>query len=193
MAFEDIIKKIKSDSQNEIKSMLAEIEDETSNILSTNEARIKKLREDSTRDAQLKAKIEADRAITLANIDFKKELLKTRQDKINSAFKDAGRMVAGLDDKEYSKFIMSIIRSVKLDGDEEVISNPTRLLLFKNGLVYEINKELGTNLVLSDETRNFSGGLFLKKGKIETNLTLDAIIRSLREDLEPEVAKILFK
>jgi len=48
------------------------------------------------------------------------------------------------------------------------------------------------NVTLSERTGEFSGGLILKEGGIETNLTYEALVASRREQLEDEVIPILF-
>ena len=48
------------------------------------------------------------------------------------------------------------------------------------------------NVTLSERTGEFSGGLVMKEGGIETNLTYEALVASRREQLEDEVIPILF-
>jgi len=47
-------------------------------------------------------------------------------------------------------------------------------------------------ITLSERTGDFSGGLVLKEGGIETNLSYDALVMSRREQLEDDVVSILF-
>jgi V/A-type H+-transporting ATPase subunit E len=48
------------------------------------------------------------------------------------------------------------------------------------------------NLRLSDETRRFSGGVVLVGKNVELNCTFDSTLKLIRDDIEPEVAAILF-
>ena len=47
-------------------------------------------------------------------------------------------------------------------------------------------------LKLSNETRDIKGGFILEKNGIEVNNTFEALVNSLKEDLEYEVANVLF-
>ena len=53
-------------------------------------------------------------------------------------------------------------------------------------------KASGRKVVLSDETARTIGGLIVKSGDIQTNLTLESILRLEREKLESDVVGILF-
>ena len=50
----------------------------------------------------------------------------------------------------------------------------------------------GTGLSLSEETRNIMGGFVMVDGDIEINCTFETLIRLQREQLEKEVAQVLF-
>ncbi|MEG1777682.1 MAG: V-type ATP synthase subunit E, partial [Angelakisella sp.] len=48
-------------------------------------------------------------------------------------------------------------------------------------------------LYISDEVGKFRGGIKLREGNIETNCTFEVLVSRAKEDLEPEVARILFQ
>ena len=50
----------------------------------------------------------------------------------------------------------------------------------------------GTGLSLSEETRNIMGGFVMVDGDIEINCTFETLVRLQREQLEKEVAQVLF-
>ena len=49
------------------------------------------------------------------------------------------------------------------------------------------------NLSLADESRDIQAGLILSNGKIETNCSVETLVELRRNELAPEVAKLLFE
>ena len=60
-------------------------------------------------------------------------------------------------------------------------------------MVTKVAKALKIKLALSDKSGDFKGGLILSGVNYDKNLTLDDIVRRIRQDSETHVAKILFK
>ena len=63
--------------------------------------------------------------------------------------------------------------------------------------IKEINRQLGTgykgNLKLSEQKENVESGFILKRGNIKNNSSLDVLIGEAQNELEIELAKLLFK
>ena len=51
----------------------------------------------------------------------------------------------------------------------------------------------GMKVTVSEETVSSSGGLVVRNGDIQTNLTLESIIRLEREKLEADVVGLIFE
>jgi V/A-type H+-transporting ATPase subunit E len=82
-------------------------------------------------------------------------------------------------------------------GEEELIFNPEDKKKFGKKFVATINEKLkaedkNANLSLSDETRDISGGVILKEEGVENNNSFEALLAMRRDDLEAQVAGILF-
>jgi V/A-type H+-transporting ATPase subunit E len=45
---------------------------------------------------------------------------------------------------------------------------------------------------LSSDTRDISGGFILRRGRAETNGSFDTLLAMLRDEIETEIAEILF-
>ena len=64
-------------------------------------------------------------------------------------------------------------------------------------MVIAANEQLGKegrtgNLTLSEESRDFQGGLYVQDGNVETNCTFRALIRLQRQNTAKDVAAVLF-
>jgi V/A-type H+-transporting ATPase subunit E len=78
-------------------------------------------------------------------------------------------------------------------GDEEVLIGEGEKRIdqaFLDSVSKEIGK--GEGLKLADERRPIQGGFVLRSGRVETNCALKTVLREAREQLETDVAAILF-
>jgi V/A-type H+-transporting ATPase subunit E len=84
-----------------------------------------------------------------------------------------------------------------IEGDENLVLNHEGLkvigLEFMDSLNAELkDKGLKGEIRLLKKEGSFRGGFILEKNGIEINNTYEALISSLRDELEFEVAKVLF-
>ena len=56
----------------------------------------------------------------------------------------------------------------------------------------KLNEKINAEITLSETAGNFKGGFILENNGIEINSTYEALVSSLRDELEFEVAKVLF-
>ena len=85
----------------------------------------------------------------------------------------------------------------KNSTDEVLILNEKGLKIIDASVLSEINNELASKgkkgaITLSNERGSFQGGFILEKDGIQINNTFEALVNSLKEELEFEVAKKLF-
>ena len=69
--------------------------------------------------------------------------------------------------------------------------------IIDSSFIEEVNRELNSKgihgkIVLADETGTFKGGFILEKDGVQINNTFEAIVESLRDELEFQVSKELF-
>ena len=88
---------------------------------------------------------------------------------------------------------MTMIKKAAASGQEEIIVSPEDREMFAGGLLEEINGKLGLNLRLSDESRDIQGGFILRAPGIEIHSSFEALIRMERDQIETEIADILFQ
>jgi V/A-type H+-transporting ATPase subunit E len=116
---------------------------------------------------------------------------------ISRAFDIAMQKLSVLPEKDYVALLARLASEASSTGDETVVLSlkdhkacGEEVLKSANEFLEKAGKK--NNLTLSEETGAFDSGLMLKSGKVETNCTLDAILRLCKEDLAPEVAAVLF-
>ncbi len=187
-------------------------------ILSKIEQEAKKAAADTLADAKANsekiaadydAKIAQQRAEILANADAqvaaiklrndsqcgileRNENLKTRRASIDVAFKKAEDMLCDMSAEKKIAFYSDMAVSI-VNEDSEIILNAKEKAEFGEVFVEYLNKKLkGAKVKLADNVGGFTGGFMLKNGNIETNCTFEVLVSRAKDELEPEVAKVLF-
>ncbi|MCK5758071.1 MAG: hypothetical protein KAH14_03185 [Clostridiales bacterium] len=154
---------------------------------------------DRTMEAEKKRAIDegaesAKRVIANVKLEGRKKKLAARQDAVNLVFDSAVKKMAGLPEKEYVRFLANIAMPALGKGKNELILNTRD----RDSVGIKIIEILGEKVpdmkvVVSEETVSSLGGLVVRNGDIQTNLTLESIIRLEREKLEADVVGLIFE
>lgn len=147
--------------------------------------------------AQRDGKDRKDRILARAALNARNELLAAKQEAVEKVLTSAYENVEKMDKNEYSLFLERMLLSSVETGDEEIIFDENDLSRIDTSLVKRVNKILKergrrNDVTISSENRSIRNGFILKRGDLEINCSIDAQIRSLREELEGEIAAILF-
>ena len=142
---------------------------------------------------QNKARI--DRA---ARLEAKKAILSAKQELLSEAYASAGRKLLSLPEEDYAAFAAELAGNAARTGDETVILNAAdrarvgeKVVAAANALLQD--RGLPGKLTLSDETREISGGVVLRKGSVEVNCTVESLLEWSHSRLDADVAGILFR
>lgn len=153
--------------------------------------------------SKLTEKAEADgaelyrRLIAQAGLEQRKEILRTKQELIDAAFKKALERISSLPDRDYQRLLENmIVEAAGVEGGEVIVSEKDAKRV-DGRFLNNINKRLsgmgyGGAVVLSNRYIETAGGFILKKGDMEINSTFEILFDTLRSELENEVVRILF-
>lgn len=145
------------------------------------------LAEDKAREAKCEDTLEKLRLA--AQLEGKKLISNTRRTLVNSVRDKALEQLLSLPDKEYLKLLVSLVSEVASDNEGgEIAMNEKDLKRCGKALI----KELGGNLTLCEKPVGIIGGLILRRGSVEYNCTLNAVLNDVFEKAAPEVSNILF-
>ena len=191
---ESLTSKILEDSDIKAKALIEEAKLEEKSILD------KKKREAEIESkiiidkAEVEAKIRAERVISNAEIQVRNMKLEAKQKVLDRVFTEALERLSVISKDNTIEFIKKTILSSEIQGNEELILGEN---IASDDFVAKINsylKELGRKgeLKLSTDKRNIKGGYIVSKNGIEINYTFDALVKLMRDELEAEVAGILF-
>lgn len=193
----NITSKILKDAEVERDSILATSEDEKNKIISKIVSSAKALESEILTKAEQDGKSKKDRIISSAKLKVRNDKLAQKQSVMDIVFNEALNKLCTLSTDDLSNFIRRSILSMDIEGDENLILNQEGLkvigLEFMDSLNAELkDKGLKGEIRLLKKAGNFRGGFILEKNGIEINSTYEALISSLRDELEFEVAKVLF-
>lgn len=184
----------------------AKVESEKIISIAAGEAKslLEDLKEAADRDAaavkdegRALAQSKAERLSGTAESERKREILKAKQELIDEAFSRALKLIRELPRKDHINFLAKRAVSALTDGTDKIILNASDRTEIAQELLAEINsaaaaRGLRTEVALSDTVGTFQGGLIVVHGKVETNATVDALLRNLRETMAGEIADRLF-
>jgi V/A-type H+-transporting ATPase subunit E len=163
-----ITKDSKAKSDGIINSRVKEANDQKSKILER---------------ANSEAALMKERVISNAELRVRDEKLKAKQEVINKVFKESKKRLLKIDEEKYIQFLQSNIKDLSLKGNEVLV-------------VPENMKERVKSLKLPvkvSEDETLDSGFILKDNDTILNFSFDSLVDYLREELETEIARDLFK
>ena len=138
------------------------------------------------------------RILSMAQLENRKALLQAKQQIIDEVFEKAKAKLKKMPDDKYRGLIAEMLKKSVITGNEEVVISGNDKDRISPEFLAEINKtlkDLGKqgNLKISKTPGQMIGGFILKSEDLEVNNTFDSLINMEREELETEIAKILFE
>lgn len=186
--------KIIKDAEEKSKKILASAEEEKNKILTKKINIANELKSEIVIKSEIEAKSKKERMISGATLKARNSKLAAKQDVIQSVFASSIDRLNNLSKEEFVEFVKNAILSLGEIGEQNLILNKDGIELVDINFVNEINESLGNkgNITVSNKIGDFKGGFILEKDGVEMNNTYDALVNSLVDELEFEVAGILF-
>lgn len=190
----NLTSKIIKDSEEKKANILKDANEQKSKILSKKNDEAQRDKEAVIEKAKLEAASRKERIISSAELKARNSKLEAKQHIIDEVFSRSIEELSKLPSEDFKSFVKETIKNTAIDGDEKIILNDEGKKVITSDVLNELNAELSQkgNLTISDETADFKGGFVLEKNGIEINNTFEALVNSLRDELEFEVAKVLF-
>ncbi|ENK0837374.1 V-type ATP synthase subunit E [Clostridium sporogenes] len=189
--------KILEEAKVKKEEFIKEAKEDGKKILDKKTAEAKIIEKNTIEKAERESVIRRERILSNAELKVRNERLQSKQKVIEKVLEKSLEKLSSLSKEEYLSYIKERILTLPIDGDEKIIINLKDKLLITEDFINEINSglvkkgKLG-NLSLSDETRDFKAGFILEKNGIEINNSFEALISSMKDELEYEVARVLF-
>ncbi|MBT9176334.1 MAG: V-type proton ATPase subunit E [Firmicutes bacterium] len=197
MSIEKILAKILGDAEKQVQAIYAA-------GYANEEARLAAAKQQAVAQgegiitgAEARVVEEEARLLTAARLDARKKLLAVKQSVMEEAFAKALAALRALPVHEQRQLLKAMILSAVETGEEKVACAREDSQVFQPAFLEEVNAALTATgrrgqLTLSAEHLPTGGGFYLLGESLEINVTYPILLKSVREQLEPEVATVLF-
>jgi V/A-type H+/Na+-transporting ATPase subunit E len=190
-----IVQKILDDAEKEKQRILTqaqtEVEERKRDLERTCEAR----KSQAQKRAEEKAEQIYRRTIANAMLEGRKMKLQARRESVDEAFEKAMDRLCSLSEEKYLEVMVRLVLPCLEDrGTNEIIPTAFGSARHAARLVEELETSVPEKtVVLSEETVPGRGGVVVKNGRVQTNLTFETLLRFGKDALESEVTRILFE
>jgi V/A-type H+-transporting ATPase subunit E len=197
VALEGILEKINRNAEEKVEAIREEGRLKRREIISRAESQARERSERIVVKATEKAELERRRSSVAAELRRRKEILSEKQTLMDECFRAALDELLKLPDEEYRSLIRTMLLRIASSGDETVLVSPDDEKRIAAGFIDRINaelKEAGKNgsLKLERSSPTVRGGFILRTEEVEVDCSFGTLLAQLREDLESDVAAMLF-
>jgi len=197
MTIKDINNKIISDAKIQAERIIAQAEDNANNIIKKGEKEADNIKNIILYKNNQEASLKKSKILTEAKLEAKKTILLEKQKIIEDVFDKALESILKLSDKDYHYFIKKLILDNIEIGDETIFIGSSDQRKISESFIEDINKELKSKgekgeLKLSTSYLPIKGGVIIGSGKIRKNISLELLLKDVREESEMQISKILF-
>jgi len=197
MSAEKIIEKILSDARAEAQRTLEGARAQAAQIHEHAQSEAQHQRDLILAQAREEAQSRRRAQLAAAAAAARNAVLEAKRAILERVFEQAAAKLTAMPVSEYKSWLLRLLLDAVETGEEEVILSSSDRQTMGEALIREANAQLAKHgkkgaLKLSVETRDMGKGFVLKGVNSETNVTLKALLRRAQEELELEVAQMLF-
>jgi len=197
MTIKDINEKIISDARIQADKIISQAEDNANDIIKKGKKEADNVKKVILYKINQEASLKKSKILTEANLEAKKTILLEKQKIMEDIFDKALESIAKLNSKDYLNFIKKLILDNIERGDETIFTGSLDKNKICKDFIEEINKELKAKdkkgeLRLSTSYLPIKGGVVIGSGKIRKNISLEFLLKKIREELEIQISKDLF-
>ena len=183
-----ILDRILADARDRSDYLIAQADQAAAETVAAAQASGEQLQAQAGVLASSQAEAILSRARSAVAMEKRKAMLQARQDLIDEAIARAGKTVQNLPGADKVSFGRSLLQSSKIRKGSVILPAADRHL----GPAMLDELDGGMSFTLDDESGDFTGGLIIRQGQVEENLTLDLLIKNSRTQLVQLAASILF-
>lgn len=182
-----IVERIISDGKKESEKIIADAEAYAENAVAEAEKSASEYILKERESAKLAAEDVFSGKRTLSALEEKKIILRAKQELVETVYLRAKQKLLKMGKEEFSVFIEKLVSTYGEEGDEVVLPENSPLTVSEAENLPPI-KKLGLKVM----TGNIEGGIVLSGKNCDKDLTFSAILESVREKTEAEIASKLF-
>jgi V/A-type H+-transporting ATPase subunit E len=189
--------KIIDDAEAEAREILEQANAEAGVIKDEAEAEVRQIEAEAKAKAEAEAKEHIRRQVSLGELEARKAILADKGNVLEEVFNRALDDLKRRDREGSYALTKGLLLKAVEHGDEEVIMSPDDRSAVGEAFVRDVNSKLKSQgrrgeMTLSEETREIRGGFILRRGRAEINSSYETLLAMLRDEVETEIAKMLF-
>ena len=193
MALEDIIKRIKEKVSQEVEKIKQEADREREEIIKKAKQEADRVKDELIKKATEEGEGERQRRLMRTRSEERKNILAFKRELIDKVFRQAKERLDNLSEEEYLKWSERLLLTNIDSGKEEILVSPRDKDLMERILVGGLGggldkKETRFLPELSEKERGF----IIRKEGVQIDYTFSSLFSYLEDELEIEVARILF-
>jgi len=197
VSLDNIIAKIVGDAQTKAQELDVAGRAKVEALLSAAQQQAFNQGEGIVASATARVAEEEARLLTAARLEARKQLLSAKQAVMEEAFFQALADLRARPLHEQRRMLAAMLQKAVETGEEQVVYAKEDSQIFASPFLDDVNAALKAqgkhgHLTLAPECRPTGGGFYLLGDGLEINATFPTLIKSIREQLEPEVAAVLF-
>lgn len=193
MALEDIIKGIKEKVLQEVEETKQEVDREKEEIIKKAKQEADEVKGQILKRAREERENERQRRLMRTRSEERKKTLALKRELIDKVFRRAKEEWDDLSGEEYLKWSKRLLISNIDSGKEEILVSPRDKDLMERILVEGWGEGLNIKEIkFLPELKEKERGFIIRKEGVQVDYTFSSLFSSLEDELEMEVARILF-
>ena len=188
MALSHVEQAVLGTAETEAEKILERGRREAEELLARQTARLRE--EHARRVVAMRRELEAEleRETGAREIANRREVLKVKNDIIQEVFERAVEGVVSLPDNGYAKWLKARVAALPgMDGATLAGNKRDRALLAE-----AVSAAGRTDLKIDEEPAALKGGFFVRGAQVDFDVSIEALMASLRESLAEDIAQRLF-
>ncbi|MDZ7798563.1 MAG: V-type ATP synthase subunit E [Patescibacteria group bacterium] len=187
MALENILEKIKKEAREEIKKIEQESEQKIEEIKADFKEKEEKEKERIISESKKQAEKKIQQAKFILANQKKSKLLREKQMLLDEVFTLAAKKMDELDQEKQISLLQKLIKNLPSQNKAEIQATENSKDLVKKAL-----EKSDKSITLSSEKVKGQGGFIFSSEKLEIDNRYSTLVQGLRDEVETQVAKILF-
>ena len=188
-----ILDRIKTDGEDRAIALDRETDEELARLKAQADEAVAQeaaaLEEQAARDAK--------KIVTLANSSAvalrKKRALEAKSRALDEAVAQAAAALAALPEEDYVALILTLVERYTDEEPGRVLLAAGRPVKDAAGFAKKLAALPGKKLTLAEETASIATGVLVSYGKIEVDLSFDAVIAEKKDEIRDRLAQLIFR
>lgn len=190
MGIEKITEKILAEATEDARRIFEKGRYDRRDIESQARRQAEVLKNDARTRSEKEGQLLKQRRDSMAELEGRKLQLAAKQRMIGKSFDLALEKLASLDEEVYLSLLERAVGEIGTQRGELLLNEKDRAAIGEK-LLARVNIA-GKQFTLSDDTIAAKGGFVLRDGAVTVNSTLEVMVNAVKDEVTPEVVKVLF-